>query len=101
MSPAPCRRSRRWSKAGCASIPSSGCGYTGAGAETGRLFSGLDPGPQAVHQPLRLRIMGADGVEPLHHGVVRIDGLVVENRAVDEFLAREIAVGIGDEVRIL
>ena len=30
---APCRRSRRWSKAGCASIPSNGCGCTGAGGE--------------------------------------------------------------------
>ena len=33
-SQAPCRRSRRWSKAGCASIRSSGCGCTGAGADS-------------------------------------------------------------------
>ena len=30
-SPAPCRSSPAWSKAGCASIPSSGSGCTGAG----------------------------------------------------------------------
>ena len=32
-SPAPCRRSRRWSKAGCASIRSNGSGCTAAGGE--------------------------------------------------------------------
>ena len=32
-SQAPCRRSPPWSKAGCASIPSNGCGCTAAGGE--------------------------------------------------------------------
>ena len=64
-------------------------------------FAGLDPGPQPVHQPLRLRVVRVDGVELAHRRLVRIDGLVVEDRLVDEFLARQIAVGIGDEIRVL
>ena len=43
----------------------------------------------------------AHRVETAHGGRVRIDALVVEYRLVDEFLACEIAVGIGDKIAVL
>ena len=45
--------------------------------------------------------MGVDGVELLHHLGVGIDGTVFEHLLVDELLARQIAIGIGDEIRVL
>ena len=60
----------------------------------------LDPGPEPVHQALGLGIAGVDGVEPLHRRLVRIDRLVVEDRLVDEFPARAIAVRIGKIIRV-
>ncbi len=43
-SPAPCRPSPPWSKAGCASIPSNGCGCTAAG------------GDERSHLPVLIRV---------------------------------------------
>src|SRR5580658_4687995 len=50
---------------------------------------GLDPRPQPVDQPLRLLVVRGDGVELRHRGGIGIDGTVVEDRLVDEFLARQ------------
>ncbi len=44
-SPGPCRSSPRWSKAGCASIPSNGCGCTAAGGRQARSQKQSLPSP--------------------------------------------------------
>ena len=40
-------------------------------------------------------------IEAAHGPLVRIDRPVLQDRFVDEFLTRQIAVGIGDDIRVL
>src|SRR5262249_26129114 len=39
-------------------------------------------------------------VEAAHRRLIGVDGLILEYVLVDEFLARQVAVGVGDEVRV-
>src|SRR5204863_15514 len=43
-------------------------------------LSRLDAGPQPIHQPLGLLVMGRDGVETRHHRIVGIHIAVIEDR---------------------
>src|SRR4030081_1334500 len=60
----------------------------------------LHPGPQPVDDALRRRIAGLDDEQLLLRRLVRIDIFVVEDFEIDQLLARQIAVGIRQKVRI-
>src|SRR5262245_39905494 len=62
---------------------------------------GLPPGPQPVCEARRLLVVGGDRIEALHRRGVGVDGRIVEDRLVDEFLTRQVAVGIGEEIGVL
>src|ERR1700686_4220241 len=89
--PARRRRSPRWSRAGSANIPTSGCGCIAAG---GSLSARLHLGPEPVDDALGGRIARGDDEQLLQRGLVRIDVLVIENFRIDQFLARQITVGV-------
>src|SRR4051794_4467714 len=107
MSPEPCRSSPRSSRAGSANIPNNGCGCTVVGAEFSLSRGGekslpsLDPGPQPVHHALSLLIVRADGKKSAQRRLVGVHGRIVKHRLVDEFLAPQIAVRVGDQIGIL
>src|ERR1700759_382384 len=62
--------------------------------EAAASVAGLDLGPQPVEQALGRRVIRADGEQPAHDGLVRIDGAVVQHGLVDERLARQVAVRV-------
>ena len=53
---APCRRSRPWSKAGCASTPSNGCGCTALAVRYRNRERCIAPRPSAVHFPVLILV---------------------------------------------
>src|SRR5437763_578681 len=60
----------------------------------------LNSNPEPIHQPFDLRIVGIDDVKPAHQGLVRIDGFILEDGSINEFLAGKIAVGIRHEIGV-
>src|ERR1700746_1471885 len=62
--------------------------------------SGLHLGPEAVDDPLGGRVARGDDEQLCKRRLVRIDVLVVEDPWVDQLLARQISVGVGQKVGI-
>src|ERR1700722_16509374 len=98
-----CRRSRRWSKAGFANIPISGCGCIAAGDSTPppqdeESSPRLYPRPQPVDDTLRRRIARGDHEQLFQSRLIGVDVLVIEDFRIDQLLARQIAIGVGQEV---
>src|SRR5262249_32057835 len=59
-----------------------------------RSLAGLHLGPQPVGEAQGLLVLGGDRIEPLHHLGIGIDRAVLEDRLVEELLARQVAVGV-------
>ena len=89
------------SRAGSANIPSSGSGCTGGGGDGERHL----PVFTRVQSRLMIRcVAGSRAVmtnSRFMRRLVRIDVLVVDDLWLDQLLARQIAVGVGQEVGIL
>src|SRR3954454_19168407 len=93
-----CRPSPRLWSNGSANIPINGCGCTAAGDSD--LSSRLYPGPETVDRTLGCRIAGGDHEQLLQHRFIRVDVLVVENFGIDQLLALQISVRVGEKIGI-
>src|SRR6266852_8291545 len=57
--------------------------------------------PQSVDDPLRGWIASGDHEELFEGRLVRVDVLVIEDFRIDQLLARQIAIGVGEKIRVL
>src|SRR5436305_10133603 len=64
------------------------------------LASGLHLGPEPVKDALGGRIARGDHEQLLQCRIIRIDVLVVENFRIDQLLARQIAICVGEKIGI-